>query len=227
MAIDPLIVRNLHALRENEGGGVEMIQQFSYRFQRGVFYQLAGPDFGGKSLMLQLLGLLYPAKSGEIIVDDLLVSELEIRALGDTRNRKYGFLFSAPFLLPAFTVLENIATPLFKIARVEPLEAKIVTEEILEMLGISEVANAAATNLNRMQENLTALGTAIVHQPNILIAEEVGNNLGAEEAETFLSILRRTGQELGLTIIATSAEDVRWKQADVCLRVAPTGTEKT
>jgi ABC-type ATPase involved in cell division len=59
-----------------------------------------------------------------------------------------------------------------------------------------------------MQENLTALGRAIVHQPNILIAEEVGNNLGAEEAETFLSILRR-------------------KQADVCLRVAPTGIEKT
>jgi ABC-type lipoprotein export system ATPase subunit len=227
MAIDPLIVRNLHAERANEGGDVEMIKEFSYRFQRGLFYQLAGADLGGKSLMLELLGLLYPPTSGEIIVDDLIVSDLEIDALGDTRNRKYGFLFSAPFLLPAFTVLENIAMPLFKIARVEPSEAKIITEEILEMLGISEIASAAVTDLNCLDENLTALGRAVVHRPHILIAQDVGNNLGPKEVDAFLSMLRMTGQNLGLTIIATSGEDVRWKQADVCLNVAATGIEKT
>jgi ABC-type lipoprotein export system ATPase subunit len=227
MAIDPLIVRNLHAERANEVGDIEMIKEFSYRFRPGLFYQLAGADLGGKSLMLELLGLLYPATSGEIIVDDLIVSELEIGALGDTRNRKYGFLFSAPFLLPAFTVLENIAMPLFKVARVEPSEAKVITVEILEMLGISEIANATVTELNRLDENLTALGRAVIHQPRILIAQDVGNNLGAEEVDTFLSILRMTGQNLGLTIIATSNEDVRWKQADVCLKVATTGIEKT
>jgi len=226
MASDPLIVRNLSAERDNEGGETEVIQSFSHRFERGLFYQIAGADGGGKSLMLELLGLLYPAKSGEIIIDDLVVNDLAIEALSDTRNRKYGFLFSAPFLLPAFTVLENIAMPLLKIARVEPAQAQVITEQILEMLGISHLARVPVKELSCLDENLTALGRAIVHQPTILIAQRLGNSLGAAETGIFCSLLRTAGRELGLTIIATLSEDALWKEADVRLNVAPSGIRK-
>ena len=123
MAVDPLTVRNLSGQRANEGGSVEVVRDFTYRFRPGLFYELSGTEVNGKSLMLHFLGLLSPPKSGDIFVDGSRVNDLDLDDLSDIRNRKYGFLFSAPFLLPAFTVLENVAMPLFKIAEVEAREA--------------------------------------------------------------------------------------------------------
>src|SRR6202047_2422105 len=139
MAFDPLRTRNLSAQRVNEGDPVERIRDFTYDFRPGSFYQLSGPEFGGKRLLLQILGLLLPPESGEIMVDGARVTDLDIEELAEIRNRKYGFLFSSPFLLPAFTVLENVAMPLFKVAQVDTSEAKVITEEILEIVGVSRM----------------------------------------------------------------------------------------
>src|SRR5207253_1966319 len=151
---------------------------------------------------------------------------LDIDELGDIRNRKYGFLFSSPFLLPAFTVLENVAMPLFKVAQVEPAEAKVITEEILEIVGITQIATTAVGQLNGLDEMLAALARALVHHPRVLIAELVGNNMHRNEAELFLSILRESGQRLGLAVIATLAPHISWGQADVRLEIGPEGVEE-
>jgi ABC-type lipoprotein export system ATPase subunit len=226
MAIDPLRARNLAAERAYEGGSLEVIRDFSYQFRSGSFYHLSGPELGGKRLLLQILGLLLPHKAGEIIVDGSSVTDLDIDDLGEIRNRKYGFLFSSPFLLPSFTVLENVAMPLFKIAQVEPPEAKIITEEILEMVGASRIATTAVGQLNRLDEMLVALARALVHHPRVLIAEFVGTNMDEDEAETFLSILRASGQRLGLAVIATLAPHIPWGKADVRLEIGPEGVEE-
>ena len=176
--------------------------------------------------MLKILGLLWPAHSGEIFVDGSSVADLDTDDLGEVRNRKYGFLFSSPFLLPAFTVLENIAMPLFKIAQVEPSEAEVITEEILELVGVSRIATAAVERLDGLEEMLAALARALVHHPRVLIAELVGNNLREDEAELLLSTLRASGQRLGLTVIATLAPHISWGQADVRLEIGPQGVEE-
>jgi putative ABC transport system ATP-binding protein len=226
MAIDPLRTRNLSAECANEGGPAETVRDFTYQFRAGSFYHLSGSDFGGKRLLLQILGLLLPPDSGEIIVDGSPVTDLDIDDLGDIRNRKYGFLFSSSFLLPAFTVLENVAMPLFKIAQVEAPEAKLITEEILEIVGVSRIATTAVGRLDGLDEMLAALARALVHHPRILIAELVGNNMHGREAEMLLSTLRASGQRLGLTVIATLAPHISWEQADVRLEIRPQGVEE-
>jgi ABC-type lipoprotein export system ATPase subunit len=226
MAIDPLSTRNLSAERANECGSLETIHDFTYQFRTGSFYHLSGPEFGGKHLMLKILGLLWPTDSGEIFVDGSSVADLDLDDLGEVRNRKYGFLFSSPFLLPAFTVLENIAMPLFKIAQVEPSEAEIITEEILEMVGVSRIATAAVGRLDGLEEMLAALARALIHHPRVLIAEQVGNNLREDEAELLLATLRASGQRLGLAVIATLAPHISWRQADVRLEIGPQGVQE-
>ena len=226
MAIDPLRTRNLTGECANEGGPLEAIRNFTYQFRSGSFYHLSGPEFGGKRLLLQILGLLLPPASGEIIVDGRLVTHLEIDDLGEIRNRKYGFLFSSPFLLPAFTVLENVALPLFKIAQVGATEAKVITEEILEIVGVSRIATTAVEQLDGLDEMLAALARALVHHPRVLIAECVGNNMQEREAELLLSTLRASSQRLGLAVIATLAPHISWGEADVRLEVGPQGTEE-
>jgi ABC-type lipoprotein export system ATPase subunit len=226
MAIDPLRTSNLSAERPCECGSVESIHNFTYQFRTGSFYHLSGPEFGGKHLLLKILGLLRPAHSGEIFVDGCSVADLDTDNLGEVRNRKYGFLFSSPFLLPAFTVLENIAMPLFKIAQVEPSEAEVITEEILELVGVSRIATAAVERLDSLEEMLAALARALVHHPRVLIAELVGNNLQEGEAELLLSTIRASGQRLGLAVIATLAPHISWGQADVRLEIGPQGVEE-
>jgi lipoprotein-releasing system ATP-binding protein len=221
MAIDPLMVRNLSGERANEGGPREAVRDFTYRFRSGAFYELSGSEIDGKSLMLHLLGLLSPPNSGEIFVDGSRVNDLDVDGLSYVRNRKYGFFFSAPFLLPTFTVLENVAIPLFKIAEVQAPAAKVITEEILEMLGVSRIANAAVEDLQGLDGMLVALARALVHHPRVLIAERVGSNLREYEANALLSILRESGRRLGLTVIATLASHVSWGLADVCLEFGP------
>jgi lipoprotein-releasing system ATP-binding protein len=217
MAIDPLMVRNLSGERANEGGPVEVVRDFTYQFRPGAFYELSGSENHGKGLMLHLLGLLLPPKSGDIFVDGSRVNDLDVDGLSYVRNHKYGFLFSAPFLLPTFTVLENVAMPLFKIAEVAAPEAKVITEEILEMLGVSRIENAAVESLQGLDGMLAALARALVHRPRVLIAEGVGSNLRESEAIALLSMLRESGRRLGVTVIATLAPHVSWGLADVCL----------
>ena len=217
MAIDPLMVRNLSGERANEGGPVEVVRDFTYQFRPGAFYELSGSENHGKGLMLHLLGLLLPPKSGDIFVDGSRVNDLDVDGLSYVRNHKYGFLFSAPFLLPTFTVLENVAMPLFKIAEVAAPEAKVITEEILEMLGVSRLENAAVESLQGLDGMLAALARALVHHPRVLIAEGVGSNLRESEAIALLSMLRESGRRLGVTVIATLAPHVSWGLADVCL----------
>jgi lipoprotein-releasing system ATP-binding protein len=187
---------------------------------------LSGSAIHGKSLLLHLLGLLLPPKSGDIFVDGSRINDLDLDGLSSIRNCKYGFLFSAPFLLPAFTVLENVAMPLFKIAGVEALEAKVITEEILEMTGVSRIANAPVEDLNGLDGMLVALARALVHHPRVLIAENLGCNLQQNEATVLLSILRESARRLGVTPIATLASHVFWEVADVRLEIGPSGVKE-
>jgi len=226
MAIDPIRTRNLSVEHRNDDGSAEIIRDFTYRFRAGSFYHLSGPELGGKRLLLKILGLLLPPDSGEVIVDGCPVTDLGIDDLGEIRNRKFGFLFSSPFLLPAFTVLENVAMPLLKIARVETPEARMITEEILEIVGVSQIALNSAGQLGELEERLTALARALVHHPRVLIAELVGSNMQDGEAGLLLSALRASGQRLGLAVIATLAPHLSWRQADVRLEVGPRGVEE-
>jgi ABC-type lipoprotein export system ATPase subunit len=198
---------------ETDFGGLE----FTYRFRKSRFYELVGPEQGGKHLALQLLGLRLEPASGEIQLDGQKVTGLESEVLSEIRNQKFGFLFAAPFLLPSFSVLENVAMPLFKIAQVDAREAKRITEEILDLIGIMSIVEIKAAELPPLEQTLTALARAIVHHPRLLIVEELGQNLDAGSADYLQRIIRRIPEHLGIAVIATRASHVPAQVADVVL----------
>jgi ABC-type ATPase involved in cell division len=119
-----------------------------------------------------------------------------------------------------------VAMPLFKITQVETPEAKVITEEILEIVGVSRLANTLVEELDKPEAMLVALARALVHHPRLLIAELVGNDMGEGEAELLLSTLHDSGQRLGVAVIATLAPHIGWGQADVRLEIGPEGVEE-
>jgi ABC-type lipoprotein export system ATPase subunit len=155
--------------------------------------------------------------SGEVEVDGIPVSNLSFDDLSDLRNRKFGFLFSAPFLLPAFTVLENVAMPLFKIAQVAAPEAKIITEEIMNFVGVTHLADRPISELSALEQVQTALARALVHHPRIFIAENLGSKLSLQATERLLGTIRQAAQRLGVAAILTSRPFIAQHPTDVCI----------
>lgn len=216
---DPLAVQHLSDRRLHSEGREEIVEDFSYSFRAATFYALSGPEFGGKSLLLHLLGLLARPASGQLLMEGRSMTGLDLEELSEVRNRNFGFLFAAPFLLPAFNVLENVAMPLFKITQASAREAKTATEAVLELMGISEMADVEVGRLRPLEEHLVALARAVVHRPKILIGENIGATLEDRVSEQLLSKMRRVCQRLGITVIATIAPGFKWERADVVLEV--------
>ena len=199
------------------------IQPISHRFQRSAFYVLVSDDAQAKRCWLRLFGLLDEPVCGEILLEGRRVTGLDSEELGEIRNRKLGFLFAAPFLLPSFTVLENVAMPLFKVAQVDAREAKSITEMILDLVGISELVELAAARLSPLQQHLTALARAVVHAPRLLIIEELGVGLDAEAALRVFDVARRIPERLGTTVIATLSAGIDFASGDVVLEISAAG----
>jgi ABC-type lipoprotein export system ATPase subunit len=191
--------------------------EFTYRFQAARLYKLIGPEKGGKHQALQLLGLRTQPERGELRLEGQRVTGLDSEALSEIRNQKFGFLFAAPFLLPSFSVLENVAMPLFKIAQVDASEAKRITEEILNLIGIMPIVELKPAELPPLEQVLTALARAIVHHPRLLIVEELGQNLDPASTDLLQRAIRRIPEHLGTAVIATCASHVQVHLDDVVL----------
>lgn len=202
--------------RGSDEAGTDALE-FTYRFQASRFYKLVGPEKGGKHLALQLLGLRLEPESGEVWIEGQRVTGLDSEVLSEIRNQKFGFLFTAPFLLPAFNVLENVAMPLFKIAQVQAREAKRITEEVLDLIGIMPIVEIKPVDLPPLEQTLAALARAIVHHPRLLIVEELGQNLDAASADYLQRTIRRVPEHLGIAVIATCAPHLQTHLSDVVL----------
>jgi ABC-type lipoprotein export system ATPase subunit len=216
---DSLSVRNLCAEQVDDQGAVAGVNDFSYDFRSRYFYEIRGEDRSAGNLLLRTLGLRVPAMSGDLFIEGASLMSLDVDELSDVRARKFGYLFSSPFLLPALTVLENVAMPLFKIAQVAVPEGRLITEEVLDMIGISKWADVSVQELDALQQMLTSLARAVIHHPRILIAENVGIHLSDAAGAELLRVIRRCSQRLGPTVIATVADHVPWQNSDVSLEV--------
>jgi len=215
-------VANQISWRGPSDSGVQ-IRPISHRFQRSSFYILKSGDDRAKHCWLRLFGLLDEPACGEILLEGRRVTGLDSEELGEIRNRKLGFLFAAPFLLPSFTVLENVAMPLFKVAQVDAREAKTITETILDLVGISELVEVPASRLPPLHQHLTALARAIVHHPRLLIIEELGVGLEPEAALRVMDVAHRVPDQLGTTVIATLSAGIDFASGDVVLEIGATG----
>jgi len=107
--------------------------------------------------------------------------------------------------------------PLFKIAQVDAREAKRITEEILNLIGIMPIVELKPAELPPPEQALTALARAIVHHPRLLIVEELGQNLDPASTDLLQRAIRRIQEHLGIAVIATCAAHVQVHLDDVVL----------
>ncbi|MEX1119766.1 MAG: ATP-binding cassette domain-containing protein [Terrimicrobiaceae bacterium] len=175
--------------------GATCVKEVSVAFAGGSLCGVAGQDGSGKNLLLNLLGLLERPDSGAVFVDGVDTSPVAADALTALRNEAFGFLFSETALLPAFSVAENVAMPLFRICGMNPQEARERTMEVLEYCDIADEGDCVAGDLEMTTLWRTAFARALVHRPRILIA------ISPRQEDDLLPLARRVAEESGVCIL--------------------------
>ena len=182
---------------------VDALTGVDFVMEKGEFVAIMGPSGSGKSTLLHLLGGLDGPSDGEVTLAGKPLSRLNDREITLIRRRNVGFIFQFFNLLPTLTAEENIALPLV----IDGQNTKQHQEEIdrlLELVGLSERRHHKPDQLSGGQQQRVAIARAFVTDPAIVLADEPTGNLDSKTGEEILTLLRRSCDELGQTVVVVT-----------------------
>ncbi len=179
---------------------VEALADVDFAVNEGEFVAIMGPSGSGKSTLLHLLGGLDQLTNGEVTLAGKRLSVLKDDAITLVRRRNVGFIFQFYNLIPTLTAEENIALPLIIDGkRVSQHQARI--DQLLNLVGIADRRHHKPDQLSGGQQQRVAIARAFVTQPSIVLADEPTGNLDSKSGDEVLTLLRRSCDEFGQTII--------------------------
>ena len=179
-------------------GSVQVIQPFSSVFQDREFVTLLGPSGCGKTTMLRMIAGFEKPTTGEIRIDDTVVSG-EGRFIPPNR-RGIGMVFQSYAVWPHMNVFDNVAYPL-KIQRVPRAEIRQRVADILEAVHLSQYIERMPNELSGGQQQRVALGRALVCNPRVLLLDEPLSNLDAKLRESMRFEIKDVQKRFGITVV--------------------------
>ena len=179
----------------------QVLKNISLEIEKGQFCAIMGASGSGKSTLLYLMSTLDTNYEGNIYLDNIDLKTLNKNQLAELRNEKIGFVFQFHYLLPEFTVLENVKLPCIKLGKLseEELEAKAM--EKLSILGLADQALKKANKLSGGQQQRVAIARALINEPKIIFGDEPTGNLDSKNSKLVLDILKELKQEFHQTIL--------------------------
>ena len=167
-----------------EGGSrIEVLKDISLSIDKGEFVVLLGPSGSGKSTLLNIIGGIDSADSGRIIIRGKSMADMDEKALTSYRRQHLGYIFQMYNLIPNLTVRENIEVGAY--LSQNPLS----TDEIIEVLGLTQHQNKIPSQLSGGQQQRCAIGRAIVKNPDILLCDEPTGALDYNTSKEILSLI--------------------------------------
>ena len=205
-------LRDVSKIYHVGGQEVRALDEASLAIREGEFVSIVGPSGSGKTTMMNIIGCLDVADSGEYILDGLSIDRYSDRQLAHIRNEKIGFVFQNFNLLSRLTAEANVELPLIY-QRITMGERKRLVTEALERVDLIDRRKHKPFELSGGQQQRVAIARALVTKPSLLLADEPTGNLdsktGAEIIELFHE-LHRAGNTI---VLITHNPDVA-KTAD-------------
>lgn len=210
MEMDNAILKIKSLRRVFKVGDLEVnaLKGVSFEIHKGEFVSIMGSSGSGKSTLLNILGCLDRPTSGEYLLDNTPVSQLNKNQLADIRNRKIGFVFQSYNLLPRTTAIENVELPLLYNPSVSARERKERAEHALEMVGLAERMLHLPNQLSGGQQQRVAIARAIVKDPVIILADEATGNLDTRTSFEIMSLFQKLNEEGKTITFVTHESDI-------------------
>ena len=195
----------LRVVRKSYGVGTpveaEVLHGIDLVLRPGEFAALVGPSGGGKSTLLNLIGLLDRPSSGSLYILGEDTGTLDDTRLTRLRGRAIGFVFQYHHLLPAFSVIENVMMPILA-ARGRPDDAMRGTAAaLLEKVGLTPWRDHLANNISGGQQQRVAVARALAMDPALVLADEPTGNLDTKTADGVFDTLREVNAASGTTFL--------------------------
>jgi lipoprotein-releasing system ATP-binding protein len=178
------------------------VHEVDLRVAPGSLLWLEGPAGGGKELLFRVLGLSEFADAGEVLVESRCCQTLSHQEVAELRARRFGFVAAAPFLIPTFNAIENIAVPMLKITHQSMAEAQDRIAELLDFTGLIGQEERPAAELSALDQARLTLARALANEPVAIFAEDLDGTLAPDEAAVLRKLLRRTCATYGPAVIA-------------------------
>jgi len=179
----------------------EILHDITVSFARGALTAIIGPSGSGKTTLLNILSLLESPTSGRLTIDGRDFSTVDVNAASAFRNENIGFIFQFHYLLPEFTVLENVLLP-YWIGRGRPPAAMAdKARALMKEIDILPIQDKYLNQISGGEQQRVAIARALVNEPKIVFADEPTGNLDRETGFAALEVMSRMVRELGTTLI--------------------------
>ena len=180
-----------------------LVRNIDLKVHDKEFVAITGPSGSGKSSLLYLLGLLDLPTSGDILVKGKSTSGMDGDELAFTRLSMLGFVFQFHFLLPEFTILDNVTLPMRALGALSPSAMRERARELLSSLGLAEHMNKRPNQLSGGQRQRVAVARALANDPNVILADEPTGSLDSKSSEQVFDLLREIVNR-GKTVVAVT-----------------------
>ncbi|MGJ8642869.1 MAG: ABC transporter ATP-binding protein [Luteolibacter sp.] len=176
------------------------LEDLSLVVPKGEFLSLMGPSGSGKTTLLNLIAGIDTPTSGEILIDGRDIAGLSRAELTRWRAKHVGYIFQMYHLVPILSAYENVELPLL-LGNLGKSERKEKILAALDLVGLGDRADHRPSELSGGQEQRVAIARAIVHDPELLVADEPTGDLDREAADSILNLLDSLATRHGKTIV--------------------------
>jgi len=213
-----LEIRNLTKTYGAPDGGdaVEVLRGVDLKMAPGETLSITGPSGSGKSTVLNIVGALDKADSGEVVVNGQDVEKLSKDELAAYRSTTVGFIFQLHHLLPQCTILENVLVPTLAVPKARREAARGRAEELLEAVGLKHRLNHRPGELSGGERQRVAVARSLINEPKLLLADEPTGALDRVNAAKLVDLLAELNRTRGVTVImVTHAPDLAQRMGRV------------
>lgn len=183
-----------------------VIKDISFSVYESEFVSLIGKSGCGKSTLMYLIATLDTEYEGSIEINSTKVTGMTQNQLAKFRNEHIGFVFQFHFLLPEFTVLQNVMMPAIKLKKLDAKTIEYNAIEKLRQMGMEKFAFKLAPKLSNGQQQRVAIARALINNPKIIMADEPTGNLDSMNTAIIFEILMSLAKQ-GNTIITVTHDN--------------------
>lgn len=203
-----LQIKNLKKSFGEGDNRIEVLKGIELTVKKSEICVLLGPSGSGKSTLLNIIGGIDSADSGDILIEGEKIADMNEKTLTLYRRKHLGYIFQMYNLIPNLTVRENIEVGAYLSEK--PLDV----DELLHTLGLYEHRNKLPNQLSGGQQQRTAIGRAIVKNPDILLCDEPTGALDYQTSKEILKLIETVNKKYGNTIVMVTHNDAIKDMAD-------------
>jgi len=192
----------------------QVLKNINLTVNKGEFLSLVGKSGCGKSTLMYVLSTMDTDYEGELEIAGERLTGKKQNELAQFRNNHIGFVFQFHYLLPEFTVLQNVMIPALKLGKYTNSEIEHRAIEKLTLLGMQEFATKRTNKLSGGQQQRVAIARALINDPDIIMGDEPTGNLDSYNSSVVFDIFRELTSVYKQTIIAVTHDDEFAKKTD-------------